>query len=98
MAEYISKADLMDHIEEEARRWGLDYDYEQILGDIEDFPPATVRPTVPGKWEEQYLLDDYIVYICSACGETWALDDGTPEENGMNFCPRCGATMQGDTK
>ena len=33
----ISRKALMSHIESEYRRWGEDYDAEQILGDIEDF-------------------------------------------------------------
>ena len=27
------------------------------------------------------------------CGVEWAMFDGTPEENGMNFCPRCGKKL-----
>ena len=34
----ISRSTLMSHIESERRQWGEDYDAEQILGDIEDFP------------------------------------------------------------
>jgi hypothetical protein len=30
----------MSHIENEYRKWGDDYDAEQILGDIEDMPAA----------------------------------------------------------
>lgn len=30
----------MSRIESEYRQWGEDYDAEQILGDIEDFPTA----------------------------------------------------------
>lgn len=51
MKQYIEKAALMDHVEREARRWGFDYDYEQILGDIEDFQTADVRPVMRGRWE-----------------------------------------------
>lgn len=36
----ISRSTLMSHIESERRQWGEDYDAEQILGDIEDFPTA----------------------------------------------------------
>lgn len=36
----ISRSTLMRHIERERRQWGEDYDAEQILGDIEDFPTA----------------------------------------------------------
>ena len=36
----ISRSTLISHIESERRQWGEDYDAEQILGDIEDFPTA----------------------------------------------------------
>lgn len=36
----VSRKALMSHIESEYRQWGEDYDAEQILGDIEDIPPA----------------------------------------------------------
>ena len=36
----ISRSTLMSHIESERRQWGEDYDAEQILGYIEEFPTA----------------------------------------------------------
>lgn len=50
-----------------------------------------------GYWEE---ISDYggwgdTHYRCSVCGEEWYLEDGNPKENNMNFCPRCGARMDG---
>ena len=47
-----------------------------------------------GKWIEQedYNLDTY--YDCSVCGKSWSTVEGTPWENGMNFCPHCGARME----
>lgn len=36
-------------------------------------------------------------YQCSECGCEWCLNDGTPKENGMNYCPHCGAKMEADT-
>jgi len=36
----ISRKALMSHIESEYRQWGEEYDAEQILGDMEDFPAA----------------------------------------------------------
>jgi len=29
-------------------------------------------------------------YWSSSCGLLWTLIDGSPAENGMTFCPRCG--------
>ena len=40
MSDLISRKALTEHIESEYRQWGEDYDVEQILGDIEDFPTA----------------------------------------------------------
>ena len=40
MSNLINRKALMEHIESEYRQWGEDYDAEQILGDIEDFPTA----------------------------------------------------------
>ena len=50
-----------------------------------------------GHWIEQ---DDYndTYYKCSVCGEPWVLIDGTPLENGMYFCPKCGARMESEVK
>lgn len=46
-----------------------------------------------GEWieKEDYNLDTY--YDCSICGESWTTIDGTPWQNGMNYCPHCGTKM-----
>lgn len=108
MAEYIEKAELMSLIESEARIWGDDYDYLQILGDIEDFPPSDVRPVVRGRWEKvevTWLADvedqpDAIASMfCPECRRfaNHVYHYGDPRY-GMNFCPWCGARMGGDAK
>lgn len=53
-------------------------------------PPANFTPAVHGRWIES----DHGSYVCSMCGEDWVLNDGTPAENNMNYCPRCGARME----
>lgn len=45
-----------------------------------------------GKWE---VFDYDNSYRCTSCGEIWTLNDGTPEENNMNYCTYCGADMRG---
>ena len=47
-----------------------------------------------GKWIEQDGYDGDIYYDCSVCGNSWVTIDGTPWDNGMNFCPNCGADMR----
>lgn len=85
MLEYIDKAALMSRIESQAREWGEEYDAEQILGDIEDFPAADVKPVVRGEWiEKPFLLGTS--RFCSECGNNY----GMPHEI-YNYCPNCGA-------
>lgn len=38
-------------------------------------------------------FDDSDTYSCSECGVIWELDDGTPKDNEMYFCPKCGKRM-----
>ena len=72
------------------------FDVEAVKDLINDIPTVEDRPQ--GKWKtvEGYDGDEY--YECSNCGEPWVLTTGTPEENNMNFCPNCGADMQGNKK
>lgn len=56
-------------------------------------PAADVAEVVHGVWIKKcgYYGDDY--YTCSACGEDFCTIEWSPEENGMKFCPNCGARM-----
>ena len=51
-----------------------------------------VRPH--GEWIEKEDFNQDIYYDCSICGNSWCTLDGTPWQNGMNFCPHCGADMR----
>ena len=61
-------------------------------------PTVDAAPVQHGCWipRDGYDGDEY--YECSVCGEPWVLNDGTPQENNMNYCPRCGAMMDGEIK
>lgn len=54
-----------------------------------------VQPVRHGRWNEESpdALDGDSVYVCSVCGETWTLIEGTPLDNNMHYCPKCGAKM-----
>lgn len=58
-------------------------------------PAADVVPVKRGRWEPNDMGggEPDEAYICSICGEAWTLLAGTPKENNMNYCPRCGAKM-----
>lgn len=47
-----------------------------------------------GTWIEEndpWTLDS--IWKCSNCGEPFILIEGTPKQNGYNYCPNCGAEM-----
>ena len=95
MKQYIEKAALMDHVERVGRRWGFDYDYEQILGDIEDFQTADVRPVVRGRWRKiGNNSDGTSDYECSACLGIMMHVPDDDEHPMVSFCSMCGADMR----
>ena len=50
-----------------------------------------------GEWtviEDDWNMDT--IYQCSVCKEEFVTIDGTPAENLWNYCPNCGAKMDGD--
>lgn len=47
-----------------------------------------------GYWKEVEYYDGWnIYYSCSVCGDQWSLENGNPTENGMRYCPFCGAKL-----
>lgn len=54
-------------------------------------PTADVAPIVHGEWLS--FDEEANEWYCSKCGNVWQLNDGTPQENCMNFCTNCGAKM-----
>lgn len=43
------------------------------------------------------LVDnDVNTWECSDCREWWTLNVGTPKENYMNYCPKCGSEITGE--
>ena len=47
------------------------------------------RPTC----KNSECLYDGSFFECSECGERWELSCGSPADNNLNFCPRCGAEV-----
>lgn len=61
---------------------------------IQDAPAVDAEPVKRGKWLTCEDGWGDVHYQCSECGQEWCLNDGTPEENGMSYCPHCGANME----
>lgn len=61
-------------------------------------PTIDAEPVRHGEWilNPCNLYND-ATWVCSVCGNEWGLIDGTPLDNQMNYCPKCGARMDGGT-
>lgn len=102
MSRYIDADILRDNIDE----WldtvgyctigkGLSY-YGELIGCIKDTPTADVEEVRHGEW--LYIPETLMtcaVFECSEC-KCYQLDPHT--KSNMQFCPRCGANMDGGKK
>jgi rubrerythrin len=74
-------------------------DYATAFSEIRKLPAADVAEVVHGQWqgEGDGYADGALVYdvwVCSNCGHY--IDDGTDDPECLpNYCPVCGAKMDG---
>ena len=61
---------------------------------ILQLPPVNPQEPKAGHWIEKDGFYGDVYYDCSECGESWTTIEGTPWQNGMCYCPNCGAKMQ----
>lgn len=70
-----------------------------ICGIIDDAPTLDLAIVKPGKWikiTEDFDIDEPFVGRCSVCGWFAGIDEANVV--GMNYCPNCGAKMEGASK
>ena len=65
--------------------------YSDATEMVRDIPSADVEPVRHGRWIE--VDESENTYECSVCNEPWTLIEGTPLDNEMLRCPKCGAIM-----
>lgn len=66
--------------------------FKNLVNDIENAP--TVDTERHAHWEQpSYFDEENNVYRCSNCKEAFALIDGSPKENGYEYCPHCNCKM-----
>lgn len=71
--------------------------YFNIKFDIEEAPTIEAEPVRHGRWDDtgRYTFTDGSLAIrCTECGAALHLDEW--EKYHWNYCPNCGAKMDGD--
>lgn len=71
------------------------FGFHNAIEAIREVPAADVAPVRRGRWETKDGWDGDEYYACSSCGAEFVLIDGTPSDNDYNYCPHCGAKMDG---
>lgn len=111
VAEYINKKSLLERIKDlgtwpECKYGGFTlkehpfgmFDCDDVINTIEGAPAADVVPVVHGEWKELTNCSNAGVY-CSVCHKrVYAGDYARCNKRNKirsNFCPNCGAEMQG---
>lgn len=91
--EELTIKELVDKVDRDDWKELAEARYERILELKKQL--ADAQPVQRGRWipEDEYYVDD--TYICSVCGYEFIITDGDLESNELNYCPRCGAKMDG---
>lgn len=85
MEEYIDKDELLSYL------YNIQDEPHDIAIEIAQFPAADVVPVRHGRW----VYGEDVDIECSHCG--WdALTEGDYRQVRSNFCPHCGAKMDGE--
>jgi hypothetical protein len=97
MDEYISREEVVEEIKsristaENAWESGYNTAMAEIREWIKRIPSADVQPVKHGRWINEGFLNIY----CSNCSKT---PDGWPTPMQTDYCPNCGARMDGDSE
>ena len=71
-------------------------DMQDVIYALRDYPAADVAPVRHGKWaKNKNSIVGYFMYQCSICQKYSGLDDNEWIWK-PNFCPNCGARMDGE--
>ena len=83
---------MAEYIEREAAIESLHVAWDSAINALRNATSADFAPVVHGRWIEQEKYNFGTMYDCSICGDR-ILDNG----HSWNYCPNCGARMDGDS-
>lgn len=92
MAEYIKKEDIEQKIQDGLNNLVFGHDAIEVLGMIYEMPAADVAPVRHGRWVHEHISEGYAWVMCSECE---AVIHKILINKRLNYCPNCGAKMDG---
>ena len=93
MAEYIEREKVREVLTVFSNNYeDSKYVLKQVKRAISILPNADVKPVVHGRWIQNYETADGRQLRCSECGMVYWVGKGRDG----NFCPNCGARMDGE--
>ena len=84
---------MSEYIDREAANLALaehGFDWDKVKQALASVPVADVAPVVHGRWERRRN-----VWYCTNCGKGYKITYGAVAANMHNYCPHCGAVMDG---
>jgi hypothetical protein len=95
LVKYVDKDDIVYHsrflaefdLGNEANALWIAHAHNTYAALLDELEGARAREETC-EWSQEDR--DGRTWHCSVCGACWTLNDGTPEENDMRFCPECG--------
>lgn len=104
MAEYIERETLIAHIKDLPTWWADDggvygrsmkypegmFDCADVVSSVENAPAVDVAPVVHGRWVRKGSN-----WYCTGCDKGYRISCGSPPANTFDYCPNCGAKMDG---
>jgi hypothetical protein len=100
MARYIDADELLGNLKRqygEELGWQGTTNMSDVGMMIEDAPIADVAEVKHGEWRE--VNESENVWMCTGadgCGNEVLFLEGTPHDYEWNYCPNCGAKMDGE--
>ena len=93
MEEYIKRETAVDTILGEPTDAHYPEWYASILMGL---PAADVAPVVHGRWVDGHYINCEEYFECQKCGVIVKVDSFFDDIGDWNYCPNCGAKMDGD--
>jgi hypothetical protein len=91
--DFVSRYELVKHLVGVHDGWRIPFGYT-VEDEIINFPAADVAPVRHGRWRKAMGDSGVVRMTCTNCG-FYRFPENDIRERMFNYCPNCGAKMDG---